>query len=972
MPYSNSNSNVQTIATFKISHQVTLTISILVSLIFFLSVLIETIPSTSLAMPLLGKYLAFTMILITVSVCATVCVLNIHFRTPSTHSMPSWVKRWCIEILPKYIFMTVPQCQSQQANTTILPEQLIYPHNLAYVAEQQHQSLFTNAITTTPTNAASAHRTFEISSENQTGKSRPPSNAGNQLNQHLPTDYRQLNPADLADWTTGKPNASPSSLFLPYLQSEAARRLQLQRSRSSERDSSSNNNSNNNNNNHNQNNNNNNAHCDSRLEQQEWTRQTVIAVDMQQEDQERKRLALADKCSKIAPHRSARKQAHKETSTGTGGLLMRIFNKGSAQKRSKPTKNARFSADVEVRLSRRQAQEKQLNQQQHQQRSSILQDSSSSIENDYQHHNHFQARASVCSTNLWRIGPTRRCSLAVPHDYPAYYRPLTHLASQHQHLHQHQQRANQIDTLSGCVQNAGHYHLARSESGSSGQQAQTVSALVNAAAHNMIVRPKQVVPTSSNPQAFVQTPQATLRAYLASGARQCATVNQNSGSPLPTPPPPLPPVGSSYSLDASRNLYQQPARHTAQLPAGFNPNTTRLISRNSQNGQLQPALILSTDLGRSPQNIDYRTASSSVRLANVNTDQQVAAQHGSSTSQYNVPHSSSYQSQMMALQQNNNNNNLNFARLQQAQPILVNMMSRSRSTDHRLCMHATEKPFYLANQQTNISDGGHLQHQSLDACSRSPHDVDGDVSINPQKQQQSYLIQANNTQSIGRALGQAYMQKLQRQPTIYSLSTSAQRPSRSIHRGTTYFVPLELSQQNQVRCSSALDSMRRSKSQTSLDRRLLNPTTQFSVTKFNHCDKNFCQNNNNNNNNSLRANNLIKQQQLQWSEHSQSCQCNPRQNCKMPVNSNRESSARDCCSLRNHQCCQQHVCEEEIKTANTSNHNYRPQPAPITQLGLMKLMNEVDKAIQNAMFIAQHIDNLDEFESVSTKLAFRY
>lgn len=60
--------------------QVTLCISILVSLTVFFLLLAEIIPPTSLAIPLLGKYLLFTMILVSLSVWTTVCVLNIHFR----------------------------------------------------------------------------------------------------------------------------------------------------------------------------------------------------------------------------------------------------------------------------------------------------------------------------------------------------------------------------------------------------------------------------------------------------------------------------------------------------------------------------------------------------------------------------------------------------------------------------------------------------------------------------------------------------------------------------------------------------------------------------------------------------------------------------------------------------------------------------------------------------------------------------
>lgn len=60
--------------------KVTLCISILLSLTVFFLLLAEIIPPTSLAVPLLGKYLLFTMILVTSSIWVTVCVLNVYFR----------------------------------------------------------------------------------------------------------------------------------------------------------------------------------------------------------------------------------------------------------------------------------------------------------------------------------------------------------------------------------------------------------------------------------------------------------------------------------------------------------------------------------------------------------------------------------------------------------------------------------------------------------------------------------------------------------------------------------------------------------------------------------------------------------------------------------------------------------------------------------------------------------------------------
>ena len=64
-----------------------LSISILLSLTVFFLLLAEIIPPTSMSVPLLGKYLLFTMILVTCSVVVTIGVLNVNFRTPATHKV---------------------------------------------------------------------------------------------------------------------------------------------------------------------------------------------------------------------------------------------------------------------------------------------------------------------------------------------------------------------------------------------------------------------------------------------------------------------------------------------------------------------------------------------------------------------------------------------------------------------------------------------------------------------------------------------------------------------------------------------------------------------------------------------------------------------------------------------------------------------------------------------------------------------
>ncbi|CDQ98287.1 unnamed protein product [Oncorhynchus mykiss] len=88
--------------------KMTLCISVLLALTVFLLLISKIVPPTSLAVPLIGKYLMFAMVLVTFSIVTSVCVLNVHHRTPSTHTMPPWVKRLFLHRLPSFLFMRRP------------------------------------------------------------------------------------------------------------------------------------------------------------------------------------------------------------------------------------------------------------------------------------------------------------------------------------------------------------------------------------------------------------------------------------------------------------------------------------------------------------------------------------------------------------------------------------------------------------------------------------------------------------------------------------------------------------------------------------------------------------------------------------------------------------------------------------------------------------------------------------------------
>ncbi|XP_029688415.1 neuronal acetylcholine receptor subunit alpha-5 isoform X3 [Takifugu rubripes] len=86
--------------------KISLCTSVLVSLTVFLLVIEEIIPSSSKAIPLIGEYLVFTMIFVTLSIVITVFAINVHHRSSSTHNdMAPWVRRVFLHHLPKLLCM---------------------------------------------------------------------------------------------------------------------------------------------------------------------------------------------------------------------------------------------------------------------------------------------------------------------------------------------------------------------------------------------------------------------------------------------------------------------------------------------------------------------------------------------------------------------------------------------------------------------------------------------------------------------------------------------------------------------------------------------------------------------------------------------------------------------------------------------------------------------------------------------------
>ncbi|KAL1226707.1 Acetylcholine receptor subunit alpha-like [Trichinella spiralis] len=93
--------------------KITFSISILVTLIVFVLVLVDLIPPTSLVIPLIAKFLLFTLSLVTVSIIVSVITLDINHRDGCTHKMPKWIRWLFLKKLPRLLHMKLPEkCES--------------------------------------------------------------------------------------------------------------------------------------------------------------------------------------------------------------------------------------------------------------------------------------------------------------------------------------------------------------------------------------------------------------------------------------------------------------------------------------------------------------------------------------------------------------------------------------------------------------------------------------------------------------------------------------------------------------------------------------------------------------------------------------------------------------------------------------------------------------------------------------------
>ncbi|XP_048238962.1 neuronal acetylcholine receptor subunit alpha-10-like [Haliotis rufescens] len=96
--------------------KISIGITSLLAMIALLLVISTILPPTSLAIPLIGKYYAVSILIVSLSTGLAVLTLNIHHRGPRGHKLPRLVKTVCFSFLARILFIKidVPESDDQE------------------------------------------------------------------------------------------------------------------------------------------------------------------------------------------------------------------------------------------------------------------------------------------------------------------------------------------------------------------------------------------------------------------------------------------------------------------------------------------------------------------------------------------------------------------------------------------------------------------------------------------------------------------------------------------------------------------------------------------------------------------------------------------------------------------------------------------------------------------------------------------
>ncbi|KAK2160315.1 hypothetical protein LSH36_136g05020 [Paralvinella palmiformis] len=118
--------NILTIVAFYLpsssGEKIGITISVFLSLSLFQLVLFDLTPSSSLSLPLIGKYIMVTSFLVTLSVMSNAMILNMNHRMSSTHEMSAFIRWLFLGVLSRLLYLRLP---TSDRNTSPLDENIM-------------------------------------------------------------------------------------------------------------------------------------------------------------------------------------------------------------------------------------------------------------------------------------------------------------------------------------------------------------------------------------------------------------------------------------------------------------------------------------------------------------------------------------------------------------------------------------------------------------------------------------------------------------------------------------------------------------------------------------------------------------------------------------------------------------------------------------------------------------------------------
>lgn len=94
----------------------TLAITVMLIITFFLTILPKVQPVSSMDMPLITKFLVFSLVITTLEQAVSVLSINWNYRHPSIYRIGHWKQKYFLDVLPKALSFDIPQLLNERKN----------------------------------------------------------------------------------------------------------------------------------------------------------------------------------------------------------------------------------------------------------------------------------------------------------------------------------------------------------------------------------------------------------------------------------------------------------------------------------------------------------------------------------------------------------------------------------------------------------------------------------------------------------------------------------------------------------------------------------------------------------------------------------------------------------------------------------------------------------------------------------------